>query len=442
MISGRRQNDSDTVIRIEDLSKLYRLGQVGSTTLGEDLTRWWYRIRGKGDPFAIVGQTNRRETESESDYVWALKDINLEVKRGERLGIIGANGAGKSTLLKILSKVTGPTTGSLKIRGRLASLLEVGTGFHPEMTGRENIFMNGAILGMTRHEIKRKLDDIVDFAGVARYLDTPVKRYSSGMKVRLGFAVAAHLEPDILVVDEVLAVGDAEFQKRAIGKMEEVSEGEGRTILFVSHNMTAVRRLCSRTIQFSHGQLSRDGDSSLVVEDYLRSVVSAQPVSPCNGDLTNASRKPEHGQLVRFQKCHIRLPGGRCSECLSFGQSFSVELELLAFRDVQDLCFVVGIDSSDGVRVATAASEDSSPAASIPANHRIRCLVDFDAIPLIPGVYTVTVGCRSGRVALDRVENAACIEIIDSPADGFRLESRVHGLLRPRLCWQFELATA
>ncbi len=230
---------SETVIKIENLSKLYRLGQVEYGTLAHDLNRWWANVRGREDPYAKIGQVNDRTKQAESDYVWALKDINLEVKHGEVLGIIGRNGAGKSTLLKLISRITAPTTGEIKAKGRIASLLEVGTGMHNEMTARENIFLNGAILGMKRQEIARKFDDIVDFAGCVMYVDTPVKRYSSGMRVRLGFAVAAFLEPDILIVDEVLAVGDAEFQKKAIGKMKEVSTSEGRTVLFVSHNMGA-----------------------------------------------------------------------------------------------------------------------------------------------------------------------------------------------------------
>ena len=262
---------SDTAILIENLSKQYRLGTVGTGTLHDDLTRWWYRVRGKEDPFLKIGETNDRAHRGSSEYVWALRDINLEVKQGEVLGIIGKNGAGKSTLLKILSKVTGPTTGSIKAKGRIASLLEVGTGFHPELTGRENIYLNGAILGMTKHEVNRKLDEIVDFAGVERYIDTPTKRYSSGMTVRLGFAVAAFLEEEILIVDEVLAVGDAEFQKKAIGKMQEVSSGGGRTVLFVSHNMGSINQLCSKTIWLENGGLRILGETSAVIEKYLDS---------------------------------------------------------------------------------------------------------------------------------------------------------------------------
>lgn len=252
---------SKTVIKAENVSKQYRLGQVGTGTLSHDLNRWWHLVRGKEDPYLKIGETNDRASRGASEYVWALRNINFEVKEGEVLGIIGKNGAGKSTLLKILSKVTGPTTGAIKAKGRIASLLEVGTGFHPELTGRENIYLNGTILGMTKAEVSRKLDEIVDFAGVARYLDTPVKRYSSGMMVRLGFAVAAHLEPEILIVDEVLAVGDAEFQRKAVGKMQEVSREGGRTVLFVSHNMASVKALCTSCMVLEDGCLGFEGET-------------------------------------------------------------------------------------------------------------------------------------------------------------------------------------
>ena len=261
-----------TAIKFENISKQYRLGLISTQTLSHDLNRWWkMNIQGKEDPYLKIGEVNDRAHKGVSDYVWALKDINFEVQQGDVLGIIGKNGAGKSTLLKILSKVTAPTTGTIKAAGRIASLLEVGTGFHPEMTGSENIFMNGAIMGMTKAEITRKLDEIVDFSGVERYLDTPVKRYSSGMTVRLGFAIAAHLEPEILVVDEVLAVGDAEFQKKAIGKMQDVSKGEGRTVLFVSHNMASMKILCNKGILLENGSVAFNGGINAAVDYYLKS---------------------------------------------------------------------------------------------------------------------------------------------------------------------------
>jgi lipopolysaccharide transport system ATP-binding protein len=258
------------ILKAENISKQYRLGEVGTGTLSHDLNRWWASLRGKEDPYLKVGAVNDRSAKATEDYVWALRDINFEVKQGEVLGIIGKNGAGKSTLLKILSRVTAPTTGTIKTRGRIASLLEVGTGFHGELSGRENIFMNGAILGMTKNEIKSKLDEIIDFSGCEMYIDTPVKRYSSGMTVRLGFAVAAHLEPEILVIDEVLAVGDAEFQKKAIGKMQDLSIGQGRTVLFVSHNMDSVMRLCTKTILLKDGSIIEFGSTSKIIDSYLK----------------------------------------------------------------------------------------------------------------------------------------------------------------------------
>ena len=261
---------SNTVIEFNNVGKQYILGTIGTGTLSQDLNRWWANIRGKEDPYLKIGETNDRTQKSDSRFVWALRDINFKVEQGDVVGIVGKNGAGKSTLLKILSRVTSPTTGDIKIKGRIASLLEVGTGFHPEMTGRENIFMNGSIMGMTKAEIRRKFDEIVDFAGVAKYVDTPVKRYSSGMMVRLGFAIAAHLEPEILVVDEVLAVGDAEFQKKAIGKMQDVSKGEGRTVLFVSHNMAAVRSLCTRGIMLKNGMVDFIGNIPDTLNHYLK----------------------------------------------------------------------------------------------------------------------------------------------------------------------------
>lgn len=258
-------------IEFDHVGKQYRLGLVSTGTFSHDLNRWWtMNVRHKEDPNLKIGETNDRSQKGESNYVWALKDINFSVEEGDVVGIIGKNGAGKSTLLKLLSRVTTPTVGEIRARGRIASLLEVGTGFHPEMTGRENIYMNGAIMGMTKAEITRKLDEIVDFSGCERYIDTPVKRYSSGMTVRLGFAIAAHLEPEILVVDEVLAVGDAEFQKKAIGKMQDVSKGEGRTVLFVSHNMASIKALCNKGVLLENGMLRFQGGISETIRQYLK----------------------------------------------------------------------------------------------------------------------------------------------------------------------------
>lgn len=299
---------SKTVIKVENISKQYRLGQVSTGTISHDVNRWWHRVRGKEDPYLKIGETNDRTQKGNSEYVWALQDINFDVKQGEVLGIIGRNGAGKSTLLKILSRTTAPTTGSIKIKGRVASLLEVGTGFHPELSGRENVFLNGAIMGMSKKEIERKFDEIVDFAGVERYIDTPVKRYSSGMYVRLAFAVAAHLEPEILIVDEVLAVGDAEFQKKALGKMKDVSRKDGRTVLFVSHNMAAVKQLCTNGMVFQFGKISFQG-TQLEAMNYYQSEHQTNSLFLNNGPVENApgnknisilnfSVKPLNGEVI------------------------------------------------------------------------------------------------------------------------------------------------
>ena len=271
---------SNLVIKAENISKQYRLGQVGTGTLTHDLNRFWHKIRGNEDPYLKIGEANDRSSKGSSEYVWSLQDINFEIEQGDAVGIIGRNGAGKSTLLKILSKVTKPTTGKIYTKGRIASLLEVGTGFHPEMTGRENIYLNGAILGMTKKEITRKFDEIVDFSGVERYIDTPVKRYSSGMYVRLAFAVAAHLESEILIVDEVLAVGDAEFQKKCLGKMGDVTKGEGRTILFVSHNLAAIQKLCSKGILLEKGKLVTSGIIDNVIDVYCQNDIDSFEITP------------------------------------------------------------------------------------------------------------------------------------------------------------------
>lgn len=268
----------NSAIKVEGLSKAYQLGEIGTGTISRDIERWFAKIRGKEDPFLRIGETNVRTRKGTSDVVWSLRDVTFEIEQGDAVGIIGRNGAGKSTLLKIISRITSPTTGRIFGNGRIASLLEVGTGFHPELTGRENIFLNGAILGMRKREIQRKFDQIVDFAGVERYVDTPVKRYSSGMYVRLAFAVAAHLESEILIVDEVLAVGDAEFQQKCLGKMGEVSKGEGRTVLFVSHNMDSIQKLCKTSIYLCDGRHVAHSETRFIVEQYRR-----------NGNEQNAS---------------------------------------------------------------------------------------------------------------------------------------------------------
>jgi lipopolysaccharide transport system ATP-binding protein len=332
-----------TVIQVENLSKQYRLGLVGSSTFKEDATRWWAKMLGKEDPYKDLGEENDRSIAGTSNYVWSLKDINFEIDKGDVLGIIGRNGAGKSTLLKILSKVTMPTTGSVKAKGRIASLLEVGTGFHPELTGRENIFLNGAILGMRRHEIKAKLDEIIAFSGVERYIDTPVKRYSTGMYVRLAFAVAAHLENEILIIDEVLAVGDSEFQKKCLGKVGEVSKGDGRTILFVSHNMAAVSKLCNKSILLENGRLKNIGKTFDIIKDYNNKK------SNFSLDLFNDNSVRRGNGEARFIKFEINEGADFIDPKEDIIFKFSVEV----FNEIDELCFVCILFNTEGTEPIT-----------------------------------------------------------------------------------------
>ena len=342
---------------------MYRLGEVGTGTISHDLNRWWARMRGKEDPYAQVGQINDRTqkrnassthspilpfTRSEAEYVYALKDINFEVQQGEVLGIIGKNGAGKSTLLKLLSKITAPTTGNIKARGRIASLLEVGTGMHPEMTGIENVYLNGTILGMTRAEIKAKLDDILDFAGCAKYADTPVKRYSSGMKVRLGFAVAAFLEPEILIVDEVLAVGDAEFQERAIGKMQDISRGGGRTVLFVSHNMNSVRQLCGRSILLKNGIVESVGETNAIVQQYLDVNSSGER------QMTFTEQDYQDHPEIHLKSISIKTDSENASGILSNEQDLNVEIRYALKQDIKNFRTVIRLYSTEGTELFSA----------------------------------------------------------------------------------------
>ncbi|MEE1541973.1 MAG: ABC transporter ATP-binding protein, partial [Paludibacteraceae bacterium] len=335
----------DIVVKFENVGKQYRLGVVGTGTLSHDLNRWFQTsVLRKEDPYLKVGESNDRTKKGLSDYVWALRDINFEVEKGDVLGIVGRNGAGKSTLLKLLSNVTVPTVGEIKIKGRIASLLEVGTGFHPELTGRENIFMNGSIMGMTKKEIKRKLDEIVDFAGVERYLDTPTKRYSSGMTVRLGFAIAAFLEPEILVVDEVLAVGDAEFQKKAIGKMQDVAKGEGRTVLFVSHNMASVKSLCNKGVILQNGTVAETGDIEYIVGRYLDSLSDESGV-----DLYDRKQR-EGTNDAKFVKIET-ISSGKASNTVVMGKDVKFRVEVESKCAFEDVDLYLGVYTGTGIQV-------------------------------------------------------------------------------------------
>jgi lipopolysaccharide transport system ATP-binding protein len=363
------------VIRIQNLSKLYRLGEVGTGSLAHDINRWWHRVRGREDPYAQVGRVNDRTQRAESDWVWALKDINFEVRRGEVLGIIGRNGAGKSTLLKILSRVTAPTGGEIRVKGRIASLLEVGTGFHPELTGRENIYLNGSILGMRKKEIDRKLDEIVDFSGCAAYLDTPVKRYSSGMQVRLAFAVAAHLDPEILIVDEVLAVGDAEFQTKCLGKMREHSADAGRTILFVTHDLKAIESLCPRALLMDRGTIIQDGATHQVLRTYRREAGHAEKWN------------------VHLAKRGASLDAAECSyQVLDSGEArmrFCIRIAL----DIVpvDLFVDIALETESSVRVVQHMSSHYYPAARVTRRSVASFLFETGSPPLLPGEYFLTV---------------------------------------------------
>jgi len=359
-------------IKVDSLSKAYQIGQIGTGTLSLDIERWWLtKVMKKEDPFLKLGEVNDRTTKSETNIVWSLKDVDLQIQQGEAVGIIGRNGAGKSTLLKLLSRVTSPTTGSIKIKGRVASLLEIGTGFHPELTGRENIFLNGAILGMRKKEIARKLDEIVDFSGIERYIDTPVKRYSSGMYVRLAFAVAAHLESEVLIVDEVLAVGDAEFQKKCLGKMEEVGQRDGRTILFVSHNMGAVRELCRRGIQIDSGQIVFDGTTTECIGHYSRHETPRNPVH-------------SRSQFVTLDNLRVN---GSAAPSLSRGEPSVLSIEIHAESIAEPALFFIVENSFGQSVIHVSVNSKDLGYRTLKGGYRLE--VELPPLWLTPGLYTV-----------------------------------------------------
>ncbi len=398
------------VIRFENVGKLYRLGTVGTGTLSHDLRRWWITsVMRREDPYLKIGETNDRSTKGSSEYVYALKDINLEVNEGDVLGIIGKNGAGKSTLLKLLSRVTAPTTGKIYTRGRIASLLEVGTGFHPELTGRENIYMNGCILGMKRHEIDKKLDEIVDFSGCERYIDTPVKRYSSGMMVRLGFAVAAHLDPEILVVDEVLAVGDAEFQKKAIGKMQDVSKGQGRTVLFVSHNMGSVRQLCNKGIILSNGKITEIGNTNYCIEKYIK-------------DIQNTTLKPIKERTDRKGSGELYIVSVSITdkednplESIMSGQDFKIKLHYTSSltKETSNIIFSIEIKDSNGTPVSLIHNRLTGQSITIKNNGYVDCTIRHN--PLNEGKYNLSFSVTNGGHGdyYDLIDNAFLLNVVN-----------------------------
>lgn len=386
---------SNIILKSENISKQYRLGLVGTGTLSHDLNRWWHKVRGKEDPYLKIGELNDRSTKGTSDYVWALQDINFEVERGEVLGIIGKNGAGKSTLLKILSKVTSPTTGEIKTRGRIASLLEVGTGFHGEMTGRENIYLNGAILGMTKKEIASKIDAIIDFSGCERYIDTPVKRYSSGMTVRLAFAVAAFLEPEILVVDEVLAVGDAEFQKKAIGKMQDISRGDGRTVLFVSHNMVSVQNLCTRAICLENGRIIGDGEVSTIINNYL----NKQQLKSATHFINN-----QHSKSTYIKSFKI-------TSSIQTGQPFNAEIEIHTAHNINIDC-AISVCTLENQPIYQIYSGHVGEHFKLNGGTNIIKVV-VDQLPLIHGTYVLNIWLGTSATVYDFHKEALVIDVVE-----------------------------
>lgn len=412
-----------SVIRVENLSKAYQIGQIGTGTISRDLERFFVtKVLGKEDPFLKIGETNDRSSKGQSDIVWSLKDINFEINQGDAVGIIGKNGAGKSTLLKLLSRVTSPTTGEIKVKGRIASLLEVGTGFHPELSGRENIYLNGAILGMRKKEITRKLEEIINFSGVERYIDTPVKRYSSGMYVRLAFAVAAHLESEILIVDEVLAVGDAEFQKKCLGKMGEISKGEGRTVLFVSHNMAAVKSLCTKGILLANGCVSINDSITSVVNKYEK--INLQSI-----DSIYVGKKI-------IKKIYLQNNNINYNSTLNLVVEFESRVPLtdvvlgIVIKDSYDIP-IVGINNKH-YQIEKINSDSLN-------NGNI--LLQIDEIKLLPGDYKLDVFLGDTNKDIESVLDALSFRIIEIPLieKFYKLDTKLNKTLHFDVKWKIEI---
>jgi len=398
---------SKTVLEVNNLSKQYRLGQVGTGTISHDLNRFWYKIRGKEDPYLKVSETNIRSVGSESKYVWALKDVSFDLQEGEVLGVIGKNGAGKSTLLKMLSRITSPTEGSIKLKGRMSALLEVGTGFHMELTGRENIFLNGAILGMTKKEISSKLDEIVEFSGCSRYLDTPVKRYSSGMIVRLGFAVAAHLESEILIVDEVLAVGDQEFQNKSIGKMQDISK-TGRTVIFVSHNLNSIKSLCTKGLLIENGKSVFFGDIDSTISKYLSSGNAANQHMI---DFENNTDRTGNGHL-KFQNVSL-FANDTPTNKLFTGDKLKLRIRIKSYSSVRFIVAVHLYNSSE-IRLSNVTNMDSNFSFS-PFKGEQEFDIEFDSMMLYTDTYKISlwVGDPATHENIDYIKHCCEFEIVE-----------------------------
>jgi lipopolysaccharide transport system ATP-binding protein len=419
-------------LRVEAVSKMYRLGEVGTGTLSHDLNRAWSKLRGKEDPFSKVGAVNDRTASGTQDFVWALSDINFEVGEGEIVGIVGRNGAGKSTLLKLLSRVTAPTEGKIYINGRIASLLEVGTGFHPELTGRENIFLNGAILGMTKVEIRSRFDEIVEFSGCGKYIDTPVKRYSSGMHVRLAFAVAAHLETDILIVDEVLAVGDAEFQAKCLGKMKDLSTSGHRTVLFVSHNMASVRQLCPRSILMDKGTVVNIGETNAIIEQYMTMGGEADRA------VTWPQDKAPSGDGIRLNGIFVKNAKGKTEGALSSDEDIFIEIDYALTKEMRDLRVGVSLYNAEGTLIFISsdffAGHRGAPRVAAQYVSRMRIPGQI----LIEGRYVVEIIISIPRI-VDLVNGPTCsFEVNEMGHDswGPKHAARLPGVIHPSMEWE------
>ena len=422
---------SDSIIKVDHLSKQYRLGQIGTGSLSHDLNRWWYRIRGMEDPYLKIGETNDRTIKGDNDYVWALRDINFEIKKGEAWGIIGKNGAGKSTLLKLLSRVTAPTIGEIKYKGKMASLLEVGTGFHGELTGRENIYLNGAILGMKRREITTKLDEIIEFAGVEKYIDTPVKRYSSGMFVRLAFAVAAHLDTDILILDEVLAVGDASFQRKCLGKMNDAAKNDGKTVLFVSHNLSQVQGLCNKGMLLENGLLTYAGDINTAISRYTETGNSDRIV-----DVTKCNRAGPRELAFSIKSLKITNKTAETNEIYE-EDTIVIEIGFEAEDDFEEVIIAIGITDSLDNQLIVCRSTSTLPTFSL-KKHNAHIIKTEIPLNLRAGVYHINLGAAHLKGILEYVPSVTTIEILPSNTDWEEARKPSVGSFITHLKWELK----
>jgi len=431
---------SNFALEVENLSKKYQLGELERYyTFRDTLTnivkapfRKLLSNKNRSSADSLTPNPSFLEPSTSSltpEFIWALKDVSFQVKHGEVLGIIGRNGAGKSTLLKIISRITAPTEGTVKINGSVGSLLEVGTGFHPELTGRENIFLNGSILGMSRKEINKKFDEIVDFAEVEKFIDTPVKRYSSGMYLRLAFAVAAHLDPEILIVDEVLAVGDIEFQRKCVGKMSNIAE-EGRTVLFVSHNVNSIQQLCTNGLILNKGNIIFEGDSKSSVKYYL------DILKQNSNEEVNRLKIPRVKKGVFVNKCEILNHCSKSTTTLNYGEEFSVQLEIKSDSKFKNLSIYLGIDTIQQARVTTVVSSDNEKFYSIESNEKLNVIIIFNDLVLSPGSYFIYVAIRNSNTILDEVINFSHFEISNLVQFGTKPHNQTWGLVKTNVQWK------